>query len=506
MTTVTNDGVENTLPFSKVKQEALLGYFLTDPKLFTLAKTKIEPEWWSNPRHSQIWDLALKFSERVGGRAPSREEIENCVELDMLDLADTNAIRFNIEMSVKRIPQFGLDALRVELTSWLHARIYLSAMKKSESLFNASSKTQDSKKLQEAFAVIREMNRTIDETTFEVGAVESMDDPVGDFTAHEKESKNAISLGCPVLDSVLLDEGDGSGSLLRGDMTVLLAPTNIGKTTTMVTIIAHNVMHGKDCLLITHEGRIRDIKLKIWQALMGASRRAILNGISSTVVKGELAYWKKIVAEHLEFVPLNKAGLNVEDVEVMIRRRQEHWISKHGKGFDLLVDDYAAKLQTKLASRGGWAPRQIQEVVYNYFSQIALEHDCHVITAIQTNRDGSKVNRHAGSEAKSRLLVMEDVMEAWGPMTTATNVITINRDPASQARGVVTYYICKSRSSAVGVAVMVESDFASSRSHWADKRATWYRGTMSMSDKVSDLLSQFGGLEVPWATVQESGG
>lgn len=495
-------GSGESLPFSGPKQEALLGYLLTEEKFFLLARHRIKPEWWTNPRLNQLWGIALAWADKYN-RPPKVQEVAQAPAMMVMDLKDKNRLESTLNLCVERRLDFGLDALSSELTDWLHARIYMAAMKKSEALFNAAAKSMDSKKFGEAYSILKAMNREIDDTSFEPGQVEAMDDPEGDFERQQTESKDAISFGLTALNRLLLPEGEGRGSLLRGDMTVLLAPTNIGKTTTMVTVAALNIWEGKDVLLITHEGRVADIKLKIWQSLIGRSRQDILGGLGSPEMREMLQVAKALVEKHLEFMPLNKAGMTVEEVEAIIRRRNDRWKAKHGgKGFDLIIDDYAAKLTTQMAKGGNWALRQIHEVVYNYFSQIALQENCHVITAIQTNREGSKANnRKGGKDSAPRLLTMEDVMESWGPMTTATNVISINRDPVAQAKSLVTFLICKSRSSEVGWAVVCKSNYAAAQSHGPDAPCTWYRGTSPMSEKIDSLLDGFQGKEIPWQEV-----
>jgi hypothetical protein len=176
----------------------------------------------------------------------------------------------------------------------------------------------------------------------------------------------------------------------------------------------------------------------------------------------------------------------VEEVEPLIRRKQEDLMAKTGKGYDLLVCDYPAKLTTRLAQNGHMSKRNVDEIVYGYFVQLALEYGFHSLLAIQTNREGSKVNK--GQKDEHRLLVMEDVHESYGVMQEATNVITLNRDPVAKARQHMTFHIDKSRSSETGFAVVARTDFARARTHHADLGAIWYRGVATMADQVDDLL------------------
>lgn len=497
---------EETLPFSNPKQEALMGYLLTDARFFLTARARIKAEWWGSIRLQQLWGIVTRLSTAYN-RAVTPAEVGECQEMIAQDLAEVNKFKSLIQLCLSRRTEHGLDMLQNDLTDWLHCRIYLAAMKRSEMLFNQAAKGggKNKERLGEAFAALKVMTREIDDASFEYGTVEEM--RIEDIAGAQIDAKQAVDFGLPRLNDFLNPEGISTEDknagkmnlcgLLKGDMTVLLAPTNVGKTTAMVTTAVVNILSGRDVLLITHEGRISDIKLKIWQCMMEDTRSKLMAGLSVPKYREALEECRKIMAEHLEFMPLNKAGMTVEEVEAIIRRRQERWQTNHnGKGFDLLIDDYAAKLTTQQARGGQFQLRQIHEIVYNYFSQIALEHNVHVMTAIQTNREGSKVNNRVAKGAEARFLTMEDVMEAWGPMTTATNVISINRPPEARARHVTGFMVCKSRSSDVGVVFLAKSNFACARSHWPTWDCEEYQLTAINGDRVEKLLEDFQGLHV----------
>jgi hypothetical protein len=97
--------------------------------------------------------------------------------------------------------------------------------------------------LGKAFAELKRMSREIDDATFEQGTVEEM--RIEDIEAAQIDATQAVDFGLPKLNDFLNPEGlppqdavagkVNLNGLLKGDMTVLLAPTNVGKTTTMVT-------------------------------------------------------------------------------------------------------------------------------------------------------------------------------------------------------------------------------------------------------------------------------
>jgi hypothetical protein len=284
--------------------------------------------------------------------------------------------------------------------------------------------------------------------------------------------------------------------LLPGDTSIILAPTNVGKTTAMITIAAKNILRMKHVLFLFHEGRASDIQLKVWCNLLKVSQLELMEKYKSSPDMVERL--AKILSKHLTLVPVFKPGLTVEEVEAVIERKWQEHRDKYGQGFDMIVDDYPAKLTTAAAKNGGFQWRNMQQYVYNYFVQIALTKHTHVLGAIQTNREGSKINKGAKDAADHRLITLEDVNETFGPMQDVANVASLNRSPLAEQRERATWLICKSRSSKVNLAVACKTDFGHACVHGDDLGATWYHGTSPMEDKIDNLLLQYRGGEVPF--------
>jgi hypothetical protein len=186
---------------------------------------------------------------------------------------------------------------------------------------------------------------------------------------------------------------------------------------------------------------------------------------------------------HLTFLPLHKPAMEVEEVMVHIERMQELWQETHQdehgvpKGYDLFVCDYPGVLTTRQNKQGNMAWRHVQETVYNTFVQLALQHEWHSLVAIQTNRDGSRINSGTSKGGEHRFLTNEDVAECWGAIMSATTVLTVNRSPQAQTHGRVTFAITKSRSSTTGYAVTCYGNFAQGVSHANMLGSTSYYGT-----------------------------
>jgi hypothetical protein len=485
----------DALPFSQPKQDAILGYLLANDRFFTQCRGKVEPEWFQDIYAAKIYRAKLDFFNKYK-RSPSVPEIKQWSEFVLESTPIRQRIEAKINLALHLTTDFGLDALLPELSDWLHCRIYANHMVRGATLFNA-------KKTKEAFECAKTMVDKIQDTTFEDDSEISFENYEQYLEAQQLELQNALTFGLAAFDK-LLTPAAKSGSLLLGDTTILLAPTNIGKSTALITTLRHNIYRQKASLWISHEGRPEDLRIKLLCAMLGCSQPQLFGyeneygqkvlGLYQTKEGREamdlVLEWLK---RYLVYIPLNKAGLTVEEVDVVIRKRQDEWASKHnGEGFSLLVDDYPAKLSTKNDKMNR---REKDEHIYNWFVQLGLEYKFHSLLAIQTNREGSKVNRHEKGE--KRLIQMEDVMEAWGPMTAATNIVSINRDPLMEAMDLVVFSILKSRSSKKHWAICCKSNFANSITHSDELGATWYRGTSTMTDKLQGFLDKYNNVAIP---------
>jgi KaiC/GvpD/RAD55 family RecA-like ATPase len=467
-------------------QRAVLGYLLTNETFFLLAQNHVEPGWFTEEKlNGKIYAILEKYYETYR-LFPSIEAIRAHDDVMCENVAVQNQIQNQINACIAQISNFDLIDIQKRMTSWLQAMTFKDGIEKSSAAFNGL----DFEKVQ---GIWRETDRLIREVQFDDLGIITFKNYGSDFEEELNNRTEALTTGIHVFDQALLD-GAVAGGLQKGDMTLLLAPVNVGKTTTMITIAIHNVKIGKSVLFITHEGRFKDIRTKMWMSMFGKTKFEIYAMYKDPQTNKRLAQMAVWLDQHLVYIPINKPGMTVEYVESTIRRVQEDRIAKTGKGFDLLVSDYPAKLTTVRAAKGNLPRREIDRIVYDYYVQMGLEHNFHVLAAIQTNREGSRVNK---GQREDRLLNMEDVSESWGPMEMATNVISINRSPEAIKEKRVTFFICKSRSSETGKAIACKSRYDCAVTHSEDLGATWYRGDSPMDEVIETLIAQYHGIAVP---------
>lgn len=476
------------LPFESDRQKAFMGHVMRNHKFFQQVRGRIHSDWFQDGYVGQLYKAYDNFWKKYLRGPQSPEELLSFEDIRLLDFAKRQKV-VNTEMECRiKATLYGEDILAQELTDWMRCRVYHNSVSESAKLFNQ-------KKINHAVAILEHAVKEFQTTRFD-------GTPPADFSCAKDlvklqalDTANALTTGVPLLDRKILPDG-GAGSLLPGDTTVLIAPVNIGKTTTMITIARHNAMAGKAVLFITLEGRQLDIMEKLYCSFLKIAkadfrRKALEDAPEITLIQD-------IMTKNLTYISMNKSLLTVEEVVGVIRTHQNRRIALTGKGYDLLVVDYPQILTTDMARAGKLEVRQIQDYVYRQFVQLALEENFHALLAAQTNREGSKVNR---SIDEGRLLTFEDVSEAFAIAMSATNIITVNRSPRDMAANRITFYVCKSRSSDVGWAVVCRSDFGHALTHSVELGATAYRGSDTMPDKIESLLSTHQNKDIPFEAI-----
>ena len=487
-----------TLPLDTRKQRAVLGHCILNAVFFQQCRVRVEPDWFESGPMAKVFKALVGFWDRYK-RLPTVDELKGWKDISQFEIAERNTLHDTINSAVTETDNYGADSLRDELTYWLSARIYRLGMAEADRAYN-------NKKFDECYRIITQRVKELNEAKFAQDIAKSFADPAQFLSKVESRYDDAVTFGLKALDDAMMPPGMDSGpvgqskSLLLGDTTILLAPSNVGKTTALITIARHNVMRQKDVLWFSHEGVDDDLQQKMIQAVLGVNTSVLLAMYKTPEGLAEITAAMRLVEKHLVYIPWNHPGMTVEELVPVIERRQEERRAKNGgKGFDLLVDDYPGKLRTQAAAGGRLEQRNQDAIVYDYFVQLGLKHRFHVLAAIQTNREGSKANRD-----DTRLLTMEDVRESWDTMTMATNVLTMNRDVNASNKNRVTFYIAKSRSSRIGRAVVCKSDYEASITHREDLGATWYYGTMSLSGHIDDFIERFRGKEIPNEALAEA--
>jgi hypothetical protein len=480
-----------------MKQGAIIGHMLNNPAFFIGCINKIQPNWFRDIYHQKLFGYLVNIN-RVIKRVPTLDEFKTSPDFIKEDLAIRNKLFNELNNCLDYCLRIQLDTIKPELTQWLHSKILQEAMLKGSKNWNLG-------KFADSAQILADSVKLYHEAKFEEGeAVDFLN-----FQHYLKDTEaaraNALTTGLTVLDSALLNNSV-NGGLQLGDTTVMLAPTNIGKTTTLITTAVHNVLQGKNVLFMTHEGTPSDIRLKFLKCLLRVDERQLFELYKTPDGTEVLQAASKLLTKRLRYIPYNKAGMTVEDILPIIRRESDKWRAEHeGDPYHLLVSDYPAKLGTVIASKGNMPPRLSLEYVYDIYVQLALEYNFHSLLAFQTNREGSKENRgkYSDDSGENRLLDVDDAGESYGPMKNATNVISLNRSPRAAQLNQMTFFISKSRSNKTGMAVVAKTNFAAALTHSNELGAIAYEGNRTKDNSIDQILSEFKNQVIPAEAIDQ---
>jgi hypothetical protein len=481
----------DALPFEPKQQDAVLGHILSDKNFFVQVKDRIRGAWFLDGWGGKLYDSYVKFYSKYGHLPASDDEFLGWEDLFDLPPAERAKLKNTLLRCRNETANYSLDVLREGLTGWLQSRIYHQYVGESANLFN-------NRKFGDARKVLEKAVRELQDTYFE--GIPALDyDPWRLVESIEHDTSKALTLGHPLLDRVM-NPDCARGSLLPGDSTVLMAPTNVGKTTATIAVIAANILERKHCIVLTHEGRDRNLMEKVYQALIGVTPtqfRAMARSNELHLRNGLQAIYD-LLKEYLTHIHIQKPGLTVEEVVSIIRSHQQRLKARTGHGYHICADDYPAILGSGGISNVRMEKHDRISYIYRYLVDLMGEEQIHGLFPIQTNRDGSKMNRQVGDyRNKKHLLTLEFVQAAYEATNSATNILTINRSPDDQAKHLITYLFCKSRSSETNVAVACRSAFHIGRAHWGSLPATMFRGTEGI-DQLDSLLLEFPNQEIPF--------
>jgi KaiC/GvpD/RAD55 family RecA-like ATPase len=466
----------NLSSFTDSQQDAIIGNMLKDRHFFLKCVVLLKYDWFINPLNSDIFKQCQSFFDQFK-RQPTGEELKDKFNRTHADTYRKYHDR--IDLCILTSKNFGLDFISTEMTGWMKMVMFRNSMEDAADIFRK----------QDWSAALTWLDFKINEvkqTSFLDDKRITFADSLDFLQKRDTSFEDCLTIGHPDFDELLLEGaaikgGDRSkplpkfwttGGLVKGDSTMILGPSNSGKTTTLTSIIVPNILNNKYILYMTHEQKWEDIKTKILMNAVGATNKELRHPTPDLIRR------IKAVAEKLEqylvYIPWIKVGnMWVESVIAEVNMQQESLHAKYGVKFDMLIDDYPGKLKSQqYKGRAVW---EEADYVYDQFVTMATEHRFHAILPVQTNREGYKVNR--GDASDGRVIDQADAAGSFGVMQKADNVITLNRSPEDQQYQVMRFYISKSRSSQAQTMFASRTDFAKSITHGFEQSSGVFRET-----------------------------
>lgn len=234
-----------------------------------------------------------------------------------------------------------------------------------------------------------------------------------------EDNEEWVASGFPELDACIKGLG-------IGELSIILAPPNVGKSA-VLTIIGASVLktQGKTVAHFSHEMRTKKVGRRYDRALTGKSFTAIKDDPSG--IKQQLVTLAKGFKCNLYIKDYPTRTCTVDDIKAELYYLE-------GEGFlpKLILTDYAAIMKPS-KSRDG-RHQEIEEI-NEELRGLAGEFNCHVMTAAQTTR--SAVNK-----AK---ITIEDLGESFAQSKVADLIIAVCQTEREYNNKVMRLFIAKNR-------------------------------------------------------------
>ncbi len=266
-----------------------------------------------------------------------------------------------------------------------------------------------------------------------------------------------------------------NGGLGRGEIGVITANTGVGKSHFLVAMGANALRAGKNVVHYTFELTETAVGLRYDSNLCNVPSNEVQDNKDSVLSKYEkMELGRLIIKEY----PTGTATVQT------IRNHIEKLKLKNFMP-SLIVIDYADIMRS---SKSYDSLRHELKLIYEELRNLAMEMNIPVWTASQANRDS----------AKSDIVGLENMSEAYGKAMVADVVLSLSRKPMEKSSGVGRLFVAKNRAGRDGLLFPVNIDTARSKIEVLDETELDLREVTK-----NDAASMKTLLKTKWKEVQQ---
>ncbi len=254
----------------------------------------------------------------------------------------------------------------------------------------------------------------------------------------EMKYKNLIKTGLSSLDRAL----KGGWSLEDTTLSIIVAPTGVGKSLFLCKFAANAILAGKKAVYITHE-------------LSTQRAAARFDSIFTKITQDDRLKNHEELAKKLNFIK-GVCGSNLIIKEFHTKTCSTNMIANYlnklkntGYTPDVVFNDYLDIMipnNVRISSDESYVT---QKAISEELRALAQDFGCPIITASQTNRAGSD----------KEVIKNSDVAESYGKTFTADLIMTINQSEKDRVLGACKLYIAKFRNGPSGFQIPMTIDY-----------------------------------------------
>jgi len=258
------------------------------------------------------------------------------------------------------------------------------------------------------------------------------------------------------------------GGLGRGELGVVTANTGVGKSHFLVALGANALRAGKNVLHYTFELTEHAVGLRYDSNLCEIASNEVQDNKDFVMGKYEDAEMGRLIIKEY---PTGSASV------VTIKNHIEKLAMKNFKPSIIMID-YADVMRS---TRSYDSLRHELKLIYEELRNLAMEMNIPVWTASQANRDS----------AKSDIVGLENMSEAYGKAMVADVVLSLSRKPMEKSTNEGRLFVAKNRAGRDGLVFPIHIDTSQSRIEVLDQQhLTLAEATSQDASSMKNLLKE----------------
>tara|TARA_Y100000034_G_C6864029_1_gene393568 strand:+ start:104 stop:1408 length:1305 start_codon:yes stop_codon:yes gene_type:complete len=414
-------------PFSENLQRGVLYLLKTNQDFHIQISSLIKPEYFEFPHHTKLFNIVRDYYDEYL-TLPNDEIIleevrKNKDSQEAFSDYEDELYRINhIDTSSIESPAYIMDMVE----DFAKKAAMKEAIKQSMVLLREENMGEIESLVRDALTV----SRTVDYGQEYFSNIEERWRRV--LTV---DSSKRYSVFLPKLDEVL------EGGLSSKELAMVVAPPGVGKSLFLVNQAYNSMKEGRKVLYISLE-MSEDKIAQRFDSIMATMPQSNLVEEQDRLFKRLHMFSKKYPQGQLIIKQFPTGMATVNDVRALLvqLRNYEHFEPT------LIIVDYLELLRP---TTEGMAEYQAQQRISEELRGLAVENDCLVWTATQTNRQGRRV----------KLITDAELADAYGKVRTCDLAVSLNQSEEEFDNHTMRAYVMKSRNSQQRFIIPMEIDY-----------------------------------------------
>tara|TARA_Y100000034_G_C6905529_1_gene420022 strand:- start:1599 stop:2903 length:1305 start_codon:yes stop_codon:yes gene_type:complete len=401
--------------FSENLQRGVLYLLKSNRGFYLQIVNLVQPEYFDFPVHARIFSIVRDHYEEYL-KLPNDEIIieearkEKVASESLSDYEDEILMVNGLDASSLENPDYLLDLVE----DFARKASMKEAIKDSIGLLKEDRIEEIEEKVRKALTVCR----TVDYGQVYFPSIKDRWKRVFD-----EDFSDRYGTFLPSLNRVL------EGGLSAKELAMVVAPPGVGKSLFLVNQSVEALMEGRKVLYLSLE-MSEDKIAQRFDSVMTLVPQTQLKTQQNVLYERIEQFCGRYPSSQLVIKQFPTGQATVNSVRALLVQLKNYEDFEP----DLIVIDY---LELMRPSREGMAEYQAQQRISEEFRGLAVENDCLVWTATQTNRQGRSV----------KVITDVELADAYGKIRTCDFALSLNQNEEEFENGFMRAYVMKSRNS-----------------------------------------------------------